>query len=147
MKTGKEMVDTHCSINIKNGKLNIGDWYFPENSNSSEANIQSDDSYSSIEKEIKFKGNPLKIYASYKNQSLRSITINIDQVYLNKKYEVEVFEKNIANYVKFCKSSCEELINKITKQRNFNWGKITINVDPRDPFVFIEIKYIGKPKF
>ena len=53
------------------------------------------------------------------------------------------YKNYLSVYVDFCKSKVEELINGLlnTKKRKFDWGKVILQVDPREPFIFAEIKY------
>ncbi|MCZ4696509.1 hypothetical protein DWB61_17830, partial [Ancylomarina euxinus] len=113
----------------------------------SEGHLCSGKFYSSINRELFFENEPLRISASYKEQLLKSICISYDRIYLNEKYKKEVTEDSISNYVEYCKSMHEKLVDKLSKKRNLNWGKIKVLVDPRDPFVFIELKYNGRPNF
>jgi len=53
-------------------------------------------------------------------------------------------EKNYtAEYVDYCKQETESIIGFLlnTNKRNYDWGKIKTQVDPRGPHVFTEIRY------
>lgn len=71
---------------------------------------------------------------------IRKLKLNFLKRFLPK----AVPEKNyIVEYIDFHKQETENVINFLlnTKKRNFNWGKVKIQVDPRGPYVFAEIRY------
>lgn len=71
---------------------------------------------------------------------IKKIRLNFLKRYLPK----VIPEKNyIAEYVDFHKQETENVVNFLldTKKRNFTWGKVKIQVDPRGPYVFAEIRY------
>ena len=131
-------------INIDTGTLYINNKFFPqrlENLNNN-SHKMGKISYSNLLLigeigDLLFKAN-----ACYINENLISILLFIDPKYIKEKYS-ESINDNLEEYVTFCKKVTDKLLYELIKKnkRSFKWGKIKILVDPRDPFVYAEIKY------
>lgn len=89
---------------------------------------------------------PIVATGYYKNKKLKSITLTIEPEYLKASYHPPQ-DVDFCNYltpqVDLWKNITEELIQQLTNsnKRNFEWGKVKIQVDPRDLNVYCEIKY------
>ena len=135
-------------IESNTGLLYLNEFCFPPESKFEEENVHTinNDSYSNLTKEGIFNELNFKATAYYKNSKLKSINLYFEKEHLSKEFnpKEEIDYKNyLSVYVDFCKSKVEELINGLlnTKKRKFDWGKVILQVDPREPFIFAEIKY------
>lgn len=138
------MKETAWHIEPENGKLIVGGWIVPEKNVSTEGHLSSGDYYSHINKIKILKGVSINLTVSYKNDYLSSIYLTVGNDYLNQQFKATEEENTISNFVEYSKKFNNNLVNHLTKKRNFIWGKISVQVDPRDPIVFIQIKYFGK---
>lgn len=104
--------------------------------------------YSTTKTNLEFDKYIFTITENYKNSQLTSLTIFIDSKWIkNNYYNNDIDYKDyISQYVDFCKEHTNRLLDLLlkTNKRKFDWGKIQVLIDPRDPTIFAEIKYYNK---
>lgn len=135
-------------IDLHNGKFYLNGQFFQSQIETELANSHTvgKNLYSNISMNGEVKNIPLIATGYYKNKKLKSITLIIESEYLKASYhppkDVD-FRDYLTPYIDFWKNLIEELINHLvnSNKRKFGWGKVQVQVDPRDPTVYGEIKY------
>ncbi len=136
-------------IDINSGKLYLnGQFFKPQiDSESSDSHTVGKNSYSNISINGAIKNIPCKATGYYKNKKLKSISLTIESEYLNANYrspENIDFRDYLTPYIDFWENLTEEVMTELvnTLKRKFSWGKIQVQVDPRGPTVYGEVKYL-----
>ena len=136
-------------IDLINGKFNLNGQFFQSHiemesvvSYTVGKNLYSNISMNGVIKNIPFKAT--EYY--YKNKNLKSISLTIESEYLKVNYHPHKnidYRNYLTPYVEFWKKLTEELIHEVMKSKKckFAWGKVQIQIDPKGPTVYGEIKY------
>ena len=135
-------------IDLNNGKLHLNGQFFQAqiDTEGTDSHIVNKNLYSNVSMDGKIKNIPFKATGYYKNKNLKSIILTIKPEYLKGNYhppnDID-FRDYLTPYINFWKNLTEELVNELmnSKKRKFEWGKIQVQVDPRGPTVYGEIKY------
>ncbi|GJQ06548.1 hypothetical protein CAPN010_07060 [Capnocytophaga cynodegmi] len=89
---------------------------------------------------------PCKVHSYYKNNKLRFVNLVIDDQYLKDDYNTftEMDYKNyLDKYIDYNRKKYNELLSSLipNRKQNYQWGKIKVEMDPRDIFFYVSIKY------
>ena len=135
-------------IDLHTGKFSLNGQFFQKNTkkDTNDSYSVGKNLYSNISLDGEIKNIPFRAIGYYKNETLKSISLTIDSERVKKNYLLQNdtdIGYNLTHYVDFWKGLTENLLNEIicSKKRNFDWGKIQVLIDPREPLVYVEIKY------
>lgn len=135
-------------IDLNNGVLYLNGQFFQPKIETEGTNFHTIDrnSYSDFSMNGMINDLPFNATGYYKNKTLRSIVLILDSEYLKEKYcpplDID-FRDYLSPYLDFWTELTEKMIGELTNsnKRNFKWGKVKIQIDPRNPTVYCEIKY------
>ena len=135
-------------IDLNNGVLYLNGQFFQPKIETEGTNCHTIDrnSYSDFSMNGMINDLPFNATGYYKNKTLRNIVLILDSEYLKEKYRPPLdidFRDYISPYLGFWKGLTEKIISELikTNKRNFSWGNIKIQTDPRNLTIFAEIKY------
>ncbi|MCL6267204.1 hypothetical protein [Flagellimonas myxillae] len=135
-------------IDIYSGKFYLNGQCFKTqiDSESTDSQTVGKNSYSNTSLNGVISNIPFKATGYYKNKKLKSISLTIESEYLKANYhppkDIDSREY-LTPYVDFWENLTEGLMNELlnTVKRKFAWGKVQVQVDPRGPTVYGEVKY------
>lgn len=132
------------TIDVSNGDVMIDNILFTERISPKELESKY---FSQTKSGLKIDKYVFNITSNYKYGRLKSIDISLEYGWIKNNYISNSigYKTGLSGYVDFLKEHTNKLLDLLlnTNKRKFHWGKTQIIVDPRDPTIFAEVKYLN----